>query len=100
MEEVLIQFDLISKEIFTKLKNKDLAKCREAERSWQNFIDQEKLSWIRIVVQKYSCQGSETHLHLAAKTGQIEMYKGMYFWTEWGQKSKRCRQKYSNAQSC
>lgn len=73
MEEVLIQFDLISKQIFTKLKNKDLAKCREAERSWQNFIDEEKLLWIRIVIQKYSCQGCETPLHLAAKTEQIEI---------------------------
>ena len=50
MEEVLLRFDHIGKQIFARLENKDLAKCRETERSWQNFIDQEKLPWIRIVV--------------------------------------------------
>ena len=77
MEEVLLRFDHIGKKIFGKLENGDLAKCREVERSWQNFIDEEKLPWMRIVVQKYSCKGGKTTLHLAAETGQIEMYKDL-----------------------
>ena len=56
MEEVLLRFDHIGKQIFARLENKDLAKCRETEKSWKKFIDQEDLPWIRIVIQKYSCQ--------------------------------------------
>ena len=56
MEELLLRFEHIGKQIFASLDNGNLAKCRETGRSWQNFIDNEKLPWIRIVVQKYSCQ--------------------------------------------
>ena len=77
MEEVLLRFNHIGKQIKARLNNEELAKCREAARLWKNFIDDNNLPWIRIVVQKFKCQDGETPLHIAAKTGQIEQYKSI-----------------------
>ena len=62
MEEILLRFDHLGKQIFARLDNEKLANSREAGRAWKNFIDNENLPWNRIVVQKYSCQDGETPL--------------------------------------
>ena len=77
MEEILLRFDHLGKQIFARLDNEKLANSREAGRAWKNFIDNENLPWNRIVVQKFGCQNGETPLHVAAKTGQIEQYKSI-----------------------
>ena len=35
--------DVFAREIFEQLETSDLVKCREASRSWKNFIDGENL---------------------------------------------------------
>ena len=49
MEEVLLRFDHIGKQMFARLDNGDLAKCREVGRSLKNFIDEENLTWILLL---------------------------------------------------
>ena len=75
MEEVLLRFHYVGQQIFEQLDNKSLVKCREVARSWQQFIDNKKLSWIRII-KKY-LEGTEEHnlLQIAAKTGQAEVFE-------------------------
>ena len=45
MEEILLRFDHLGREIFARLGNEKLSKCREAGRPWKNFIDKENLPW-------------------------------------------------------
>ena len=82
MEDIILIFPHIAKQVFEKLDNKDLANCRLVVKSWKNFIDQQNLPWTRIVVQKYCGyigkyfgEFQETPLHLAAKYGQFETFK-------------------------
>ena len=82
MEDIILIFPHIAKQIFEKLDNKDLTNCRLVVKSWKNFIDEQNLPWTRIVIQKYcGCIGKyfgefqQTPLHLAAKHGQFETFK-------------------------
>ena len=51
MEVVLLRFPHIGSQIFDQLDNPFLTKCREVSDSWNSFIDNEKLPWIRMIVQ-------------------------------------------------
>ena len=51
MDEVLIRFPDAAKDIFKQVDDKNLAKCREVNKIWCNFVDNGKLLWRRI--QKY-----------------------------------------------
>ena len=73
MDELFIRFPHIGQEIFNELDNKDLAKCRAISQSWRKFIDEEKISWNRIL-SKYSLRNGQSHLHIAALTGQYDVY--------------------------
>ena len=84
MEDITLIFPHITKLVFEKLDNKDLANCRLVVKSWKNFIDEQNLPWIRIVIQKYRGEQytwkyfgelQETPLHFAAKYGQFETFK-------------------------
>ena len=83
MEDIILIFPHIAKQIFEKLDNKDLTNCRLVVKSWKNFIDEQYLPWTRIVIQKYRGEQytwkyfgelGETPLHLAAKYGQFETF--------------------------
>ena len=50
---VLLRFPSIAKDIFKELDNKSLIKCRTLSVPVQNFIDNEKIIWIRRM-QKYN----------------------------------------------
>ena len=50
---VLLRFPSIAKDIFKELDNKSLIKCRKLSVPVQNFIDNEKIIWIRRM-QKYN----------------------------------------------
>ena len=47
MEEVLLRFPHVGKEIFENLGNESLANCGQVNTSWNMFIDDQKFSWIR-----------------------------------------------------
>ena len=48
MEEVLLRFDHLAKQVFEISDNETLTRCREVGRSWKNLIDYEDIPWIRI----------------------------------------------------
>ena len=48
LKEVLLRFPHIGEKIFNSLDNKGLVKCKRICRTWSNFIEDQKFSWIRI----------------------------------------------------
>jgi len=69
------RFPHIIEKIFEKLDNKSLTRCRGVCKKWQQFIDERKMPWIRIVNFPSILKDGNTYLHLAAKTGQTEMFE-------------------------
>lgn len=55
MEEVLVRFPHIGDQVFKQLDNEDLIKCRKISPSWNEFINNQKLPWIRML-KKYQCE--------------------------------------------
>ena len=49
MEEVLLRFPHIGKQMFEELDNGSLIKCQEVNESWRGFIDGEKIVPFRII---------------------------------------------------
>ena len=49
MEEVLMRFHQIGKQIFEELNNQSLAKCREVNETWRLFIEGKKTLPFRII---------------------------------------------------
>ena len=47
----------IGKQVFEELDNKNLTKCREVCKSWQEFIDNENIAWNRILMKFPSGEG-------------------------------------------
>ena len=92
MEEVFLRFPHLAESLYENLDDQNLSKCREVGQSWKSFIDDNNLLWIRIK-KKYPLQNKSTakeeenkpikncgnfctsDLHLAALTGQTEIFK-------------------------
>ena len=92
MEEVFLRFPHLAESLYENLDDQNLSKCREVGRSWNSFIDNNDLLWTRIKRQ-YPLQNKRTakeeenkpikncgnfctsDLHLAALTGQTEIFK-------------------------
>ena len=51
MDELFERFPHIGKQIFEEMDNKNLTECREVCKSWQTFIDNEKITWNRILMK-------------------------------------------------
>ena len=49
MEELILRFGHITKQIFSNLDDKSLSDCREVSKSWRNFLDGQKFLHIRII---------------------------------------------------
>ena len=79
MEDMISRFPHIGEQIFRKLSNASLAKCRVVDRDWQNFIYYNKFYQIKIQklmlrYKKWYCSEKKiTPLHLAAATGQTQI---------------------------
>ena len=73
MEEIIFRFPHLAKNTFQKLDNESLAKSREVEKCWQNFIDEKKYLWLRIVNIPTILQNGNTYMHLAALFGQTDI---------------------------
>ena len=79
MEDMISRFPHIGEQIFRKLSNASLAKCRVVDRDWQNFIHYQKFYQIKIQklmlkYKKWYCSEKKiTPLHLAAATGQTQI---------------------------
>ena len=50
INEVLIRFPHIGKQIFANLDDQNLTKCREVCDPWMTFLDSEKFIWTRIIL--------------------------------------------------
>ena len=55
MEEVFLRFPHIGEQVLKQLDNEDLTKCRKISPSWNEFIGNQKLPWIRMM-KKYLCE--------------------------------------------
>ena len=70
MEDMLWKFPHVGQQIFKKLSNKNLAKCKKVSRSWEYFITNEKFYKQRVhyeMKQKDKDFLGMTPLHKAAK---------------------------------
>ena len=54
MEEIILRFPNIGRDIFDSLNNESLQRCRKSSRLWHEFIDQQKFTWIRIIKKHVS----------------------------------------------
>ena len=82
MEIIALRFPHITDQIFELINNKSVTKCREVEKTWRRFIDEDDLPWKRIL-RKYPVETGQTPLHIAAMTGQLHkcevlFYKNIY----------------------
>ena len=55
MEEVFLRFPHIGEQVLKQLDNEYLTKCRKISPSWNEFINNQKLPWIRMM-KKYQCE--------------------------------------------
>ena len=63
---------------FQELDNKSLIKCRKVSRKLQEFIDERRYPWLRIVkMQTTPIKNGNTYLHLAIEYGQIEIFEAI-----------------------
>ena len=74
MENFIVIYPHIAKQIFGQLNSKSLATCKEASKSWKNFINAENFAWIQIVGLPRILNNGDNYLHLAAKTGQTGVH--------------------------
>ena len=76
MKDLLLRFPHLMEQILQKLDNKSLVKSREVTKIWQEFIDETKYPWVRIVkIPTILKDLPHIYLHLAAKHSQIDMFE-------------------------
>ena len=49
MESIFSKIPDLGEKIFKELDNQSLVQCKEVQRSWYNFINEEKALWFRII---------------------------------------------------
>ena len=59
MEEVVIRFPVLGEKIFNQLDYQNLTKCKEVSRSLQKFLEENKVLWKRMIIEKYSANNVE-----------------------------------------
>ena len=69
------RFPHIFEQIFEKLDDEGLTKCREVSRSWKSVIDEKKFPWIRIIKIPRVIRNGNSYLHVAAEKGQTDMFE-------------------------
>ena len=79
MEVQIFRFPHIAQQVFEQLDDQSLANCREADRDWKYFIDNEKFYKCKIqnLMLKYQKQSwnyrNMSPLHMAAAIGQTQV---------------------------
>ena len=48
-DNFLLRFPGIGQDIFNKLDNQNVTKCKEVSHFWNNFLNESKFVWIRII---------------------------------------------------
>ena len=75
MDKLMLRFPHLFEQIFGKLNTESLFKSREIAKSWKYFINERNYSWLCAVNIPRILQNRNTYLHLAAETGQIDVFK-------------------------
>ena len=75
MEDLIHTCPHLPEQIFQKLDDSSLFKCREVLKSWKTLIDGKNYPWLRVVNIPTILKKKDRYLHLAAETGQIEAFK-------------------------
>ena len=75
MRDLILRFPHLAEKIFQQLDNEGLARSRQVEKLWQKFIDERNYPWLRIVDIPTILQDGDTYLHLAAQSGQMDMFE-------------------------
>ena len=75
MDNLILRFPHLFEQTFRKLNNESLFQSREVARSWKCFINERNYPWLCVVNIPKLLQKSNTYLHLAAETGQIDAFK-------------------------
>ena len=75
MQNLLLKFPHLPEQIFQKLGDESLLKCREVATSWQDIIDDRNYPWLRIVEIPTILKKGNAYIHRAAETGQIETFR-------------------------
>ena len=75
MDYMLWKFPLIGNQIFKKLSNKSLAKCKDVGRTWEHFITNEmfykqRVKYETLQKERDPLAYGETPLHKAAAKGK------------------------------
>ena len=71
----MLRFPHLAEEILQKLDNKGMAKSREVEQFWKQFIDVRDYPWLRVLNIPSILTSGDTYLHLAAGHGQIDLFE-------------------------
>ena len=80
MEEIIWRFPHIGNNIFKRLSNKSLIKCKKVARTWEYFFINEKFYKIKLkyeTKQKGQDEYGKTPLHQAAESGNLEECKSI-----------------------
>ena len=49
LDDFFVRFSHLTEEIFDQLNKTSLAKCREVSKSWQIYLDQQKILQVKII---------------------------------------------------
>ena len=60
IEEIFARFPHLTEAIFVRLDDRSLASCREVNKTWQEFVDIQRIYWIRKIL-KYANPQSKFH---------------------------------------
>ena len=76
MKDLILRFPHLMEQILQKLDNKSLVKSRKVAEIWQEFVDETKYPWVRIVKIPTNLKDLPCiYLHLAAKHSQIYIFE-------------------------
>ena len=85
MEDMLWKFPHVGNRIFKKLSNKNLARCKKVEKTWETFIINDKFYKQKVyyeMKQKEKSENGMTPLHKAAKEGNFSEFKAIIYHVE------------------
>ena len=87
LDEVLLRFPHLGEKIFNSLGNKSFARCREVNRVWNNFFEDQRLQWVGIIQKRNvelckndkrrifeSFMRKNSFIHIAAKVKEYLEY--------------------------
>jgi len=60
IEEIFARFPKLSEDIFGRLDNRSLVSCREVSKTWQEYVDSQRVYWIRQILK---CNPPQSKFH-------------------------------------